>query len=121
MGGKSSVKVCFHRVLGYIIGYEGKVILVHGKISKIISSQETWLSYTERLEYYFITNDIQDRAKKKAILLTVSGRSTLQLLKNLLQPNTPESKSYSDLTDLLVITSTQLLQSLCNASNSTLG
>ena len=29
------------------------------------------------------------------------GPSTFQLLKNLLQPNTPESKTYTDLVDLL--------------------
>ena len=74
---------------------------VHRKISQFIPSQETWSSYTERLEYYFIANDVQDPAKKKAILLTVCGPSTFQLLKNLLQPNTPESKSYTDLVDLL--------------------
>ena len=66
---------------------------VHGKISQFIPSQESWSSYTERLEYYFIANDVQDPAKKKAILLTVCGPSAFQLLKNLLQPNTPDSKS----------------------------
>ena len=81
-------------------GDEGKVMSVHGKISQFIPSQESWSSYTERLEYYFIANDVQDLAKKKAILLTVCGPSTFQLLKNLLQPNTPESKSYEDLVDL---------------------
>ena len=74
---------------------------VHGKISQFIPSQESWSSYTERLEYYFIANDIQDPAKKKAILLPVCGPSTFQLLKNLLQSNTPESKTYTDLVDLL--------------------
>ena len=74
---------------------------VHEKISQFIPSQETWSSYTERLGYYFIANDVQDPAKKKVILLTVWGPSTFQLLKNLLQPNTPESKPYTDLVDLL--------------------
>ena len=82
-------------------GDEGKVMSVHGKISQFIPSQESWSSYTERLEYYFIANDVQDPAKKKAILLTVCGPSTFQLLKNLLQPNMPESKAYTDLVDLL--------------------
>ena len=91
-----TVKVCFHRVLSYNIGDEGKVMSVHGKMSQFTSSQETWSAYAERLGYYFIPNDVQDPAKKKAIILTVCGPSTFQLLKNLLQPNTPESKSYTD-------------------------
>ena len=74
---------------------------VHGKIYQFILSQETWSSYTERLGYYFVANDVQDPAKKKTILLTVCGPSPFQLLKNLLEPNTPESKSYADLVDLL--------------------
>ena len=73
---------------------------VHGKISQFIPSQESWSSYTKRLENYFIANDVQDPAKKKAILLTVCGPSTFQLFKNLLQSNTPDSKPYTDLVDL---------------------
>ena len=74
---------------------------VHGQISQFTLSQETWQSYAERLGYYFVANDVQDPAKKKAILLTVCSPSTFQLLKNLLQPDTPKSKSYTDLVDLL--------------------
>ena len=79
-------KVVFIACSATTFGDEGKVMSVHGKISQFIPSQESWSSYTERLEYYFIANDVQDLAKKKAILLTVCGPSTFQLLKNLLQP-----------------------------------
>ena len=57
------------------------------------------MSYAERLGYYFIAN-AQDLTKNKAILLTVCDPSTFQLLKSLLQPNMPESKSYTDFVDL---------------------
>ena len=93
-------KVVFIACSATTFGDEGKVMSVDGKISQFIPSQESWSSYTERLEYY-IANDVLDPAKKKAILLTVCGSSTFQLLKNLLQPNTPDSKSYADLVDLL--------------------
>ena len=32
---------------------------------------EDWLAYTERLDQYFITNDITTVVKKRAILLSI--------------------------------------------------
>ena len=71
-----TVKVCFHHILGYIIGEEGKVMSIHEKMSQFTPSQETWSSYAERLQYYFVANDVQDQAMKKAILLTVCSLLT---------------------------------------------
>ena len=42
---------------------------IHRKISQFTLSQETWSSYAEKLGYFFIANDSQDPAKKKAIYL----------------------------------------------------
>jgi hypothetical protein len=74
---------------------------VHGKIYAFDPSQETWSSYAERLGYYFSANDVGEDKKKKAILLTVCGPSTFQLLKSLLQPATPNEKTYAQLTAIL--------------------
>ena len=65
------------------------------------SSHKSWSSYSERLGYYFAANDVQDEDKKKAILLTVWGPSTFQLLKSLLWPGTPADKWYSKLVEVL--------------------
>ncbi len=56
----------------------------HGTISEFQSGSEDWVSYTERLEYYFEANDIADGGKKRSILLTACGLSTLKLIKGLL-------------------------------------
>ena len=74
---------------------------IHGQIAAFDPHQETWSLYSERLGHYFIANDIVDADKKKAILLTICGPSTYQLLKSLLQPETPNDKSYVQLVELL--------------------
>ena len=74
---------------------------IHGQIAAFDPDLETWSSYSERLGHYFLANDIVDADKKKAILLTVCGPSTYQLLNSLLQPETPNDKSYVQLVELL--------------------
>ena len=54
-------------------------------------------SYVERLEQYFIVNDIVDAKKKVAICLTVIGSNTYTLLRNLLSPEKPASKTFENL------------------------
>ena len=45
----------------------------HGKIKEFDPSHETWTTFIEHLEFYFITNGIDDPVKKQAVLLTVNG------------------------------------------------
>ena len=40
---------------------------------------ENWESYIERMEQYFVANDVTSAAKKRAILLSTCGPSTTQL------------------------------------------
>ena len=85
---------------------EDKLMAVQGKNSYFNSNEETWLSYTERLGYYFAANDMHGDNKKKAILITVCGPSTFDLLKSLLQPQTTNYKKslrYSISTSLLLL------------------
>ena len=48
----------------------------HGTIEEFDSATEGWTAYSERLEQYFVANDVDDAAKKRAILLSVCGAST---------------------------------------------
>eukprot|EP00731_Ephydatia_muelleri_P038059 Em0643g2a len=48
----------------------------HGTIEEFDSATEDWRAYSERLEQYFVANDADDAAKKRAILLSVCGAST---------------------------------------------
>ena len=69
----------------------------HGKISSFDPATETWSSYCERLAFYFIANDLTgNEAKKKAILLSVCGGPTFDLMKNLLQPEKLADKTYGE-------------------------
>ena len=73
----------------------------HGKIEEFDPSHETWVTYVERLEFYFIANGIEDPVKKRAVLLTVSGPTTYKLIRNLSAPTKPSEKSYDELVALV--------------------
>ena len=51
----------------------------------------------ERLEQFFIANDITDAPKKRAVLLSGIGPSTYSVLRNLMTPDVPSSKTYDEL------------------------
>ena len=65
----------------------------HGKTGEFSSQREDWLAYSERLEEYFIANDIESSDKKKAILLSVVGAETYQLIRSLVAPAKPKEKT----------------------------
>ena len=69
----------------------------HGQIGEFNSQQELWISYAERLEEYFIANEIESANRKKAILLSVVGAETYQLIRSLVAPAKPKEKSFEDL------------------------
>ena len=59
----------------------------------------------ERLQQYFTANDTKDdegsAAKKHAILLSVCGAETFRLIKSLLAPVKPETKSFQEIVELV--------------------
>ena len=61
------------------------------------SQVEDWRSYTERLQNYFIANDIKSEAKQRAILLSVCGPRTYKLIRSLLSPKEPKDTSLADI------------------------
>ncbi|XP_052259085.1 uncharacterized protein K02A2.6-like [Dreissena polymorpha] len=71
-----------------------------GNINAYDCNVETWTSYQERLEQYFMVNDI-DNERKVAGLLTLLGEKTYGLLRNLTVPAKPSEKSYEELCQLL--------------------
>ena len=73
----------------------------HGTIEEFDGATEDWTAYSERLEQYFVANDVDDAAKKRAILLSVCGASTYKLIRSLVAPDKPTDKSYGDLVALL--------------------
>ena len=69
----------------------------HGHVGEFNSHVEDWRSYTERLQNYFIANDIKSEAKECAILLGVCGPCTYKLIRTLLSPNEPKDMSFADI------------------------
>ena len=49
-------------------------ITTFGQILEFDEKLEDWIQYSQRLEHFFTANDIDDANKKRAILLTVTGR-----------------------------------------------
>ena len=61
---------------------------------------DDWSAYVERLELFFLANEIKDD-KKVATLLTVFGTKTYSLLRNIIAPSKPAEKTYEQLVDAM--------------------
>ena len=69
----------------------------HGSIREFDTDKEDWTSYTERLQQYFTANEVTDAAKQRAVLLSICGPATYQLIRNLVAPDKPTSKSFAEI------------------------
>ena len=72
----------------------------YGTLSEFDRKRELWVNYKERLEFFYIANEIEDEDKKKAILLSTSGPETYALFRNLCAPDNP-TKTYAQLKQLM--------------------
>ena len=59
-----------------------------GRLEEFNPRKETISSYLERIELYFMANEIADK-KQVAVFLSVIGGQMYTLLKNLLAPDKP--------------------------------
>ena len=71
-----------------------------GQIGEYVEGREEFQCYIERVEQFFEANDIAEE-KQVAVLLTVIGAPTYGLLKSLLAPENPKSKSFAELVSTL--------------------
>ena len=76
--------------------------MTHGHLSEY-SSTKDGVSYMERMNRYFLANDVSDAAKKRAIFLSVVGDTTYKLIYDLVAPKKPTEKSYTELVELLTM------------------
>lgn len=56
-----------------------------------------FIAYVEKIEQFFIINDIEDEEKKVALFITLIAPKCYEVLKNLLSPTKPTSKSHNEL------------------------
>ena len=71
-----------------------------GSIEPFDASANDWETYAARLEQFLDANSIKED-KKVATLLTLIGGPTFQLLRNLVAPNDPKTKSFNELATAL--------------------
>ena len=63
-------------------------------------SDESITAYLERLEMYFLANDVEEE-KKVPLLLSHIGAKTYGLLRSLAAPSAPKEKTFKDLEKIL--------------------
>ena len=71
-----------------------------GKIDIYEQSSESWTCYQERLDQYFVANEVAND-KKGPALLSLIGPKTYGVLRDLTSPNLPKEKTYKQLCELL--------------------
>ncbi|XP_041473613.1 uncharacterized protein K02A2.6-like [Lytechinus variegatus] len=71
-----------------------------GAIGPFDPQQEDWSSYSERLEQYFIINNIGGDMRVPALISLIGGE-TYKLLRKLTAPAKPAEKSFQQLIDIL--------------------
>ena len=90
----------------------------HGSIGEFQNAQEDWQSYVERLQQYFVVNYVNNADKQQAILLSSVGGQTYQLIRNLLAPDKPTSKTFTELVEAMMQHHQPNRQSLFSGSTS---
>ena len=73
----------------------------HGCVGEFSGGSETWVSYIERLQQYFIANDIKGDDKQRAVLLSICGASTYQLIRSVVSPNKLTEKTFDQIVTLM--------------------
>ncbi len=71
-----------------------------GSLREFNDKEEEWESYIERLEQYFIANNVE-ADKKVAVLISTVGANTYALMKDILAPTKPHTKTFAELTSVL--------------------
>ncbi len=71
-----------------------------GNIGEYDEAVEDWSQYTERFENFFEANEIEE-AKQGHILLSTVGGKTYGLMRNLLAPVKPGTKTFAELVELV--------------------
>ena len=86
----------------HIFGNGGKVPIMatHGAVGPFNVDREDWLLYIERLQQYFIANEVKED-RQRAILLSVCGAPTYQVIRNLAVPRKPTAFTFGELVEFV--------------------
>ena len=78
---------------------------------------DDWTAYCERLQQFFVANEIKEDGKKRAVLLSVCGTASYQLIRSLVAPSKPTDKSVDEIMKLVKDHLTPQPSSMCNGLN----
>ena len=78
----------------------GTTIPAFGRLKAFDSEKEKISTYLEQVELYFEVNGVPE-AKRAAVLLTVIGTTTYAIIKSLVAPDLPRTKSLDELVTVL--------------------
>ena len=73
----------------------------HRSIGEFNANRETWTAYTERGGEYFLANNVKSAEKQRVILLSVCGASMYQLVRDLVAPERPNTKTFDQIVKLV--------------------
>ena len=81
------------------IGDEDKkwTMATHGSLTVFDPSQEDWTSYTDRMQHYFVANDVVDGGKQRSILLSACGPTAYKIIRNLVEEGKLDTTSFADI------------------------
>ncbi|XP_030586939.1 uncharacterized protein K02A2.6-like [Archocentrus centrarchus] len=71
-----------------------------GQMDIFDNCTEDWTTYVERVEQYCVANKVENE-RKVAVLLSVMGAKTYNLLRSLITPAKPAAKSFKEITEVL--------------------
>ena len=74
---------------------------MHGTLSQFDAKKEEWSAYIERMQHYFIANDVNNPGKKKAILLSACGPATYRLIRSLVPEAELQTINYQNLVEVV--------------------
>ena len=72
-----------------------------GKLEEYSPEVGSWNHYIERLNCYFAANEIDSDTRKVNILLSICGAKTYELIRSLVIPELPSTKSFSELNSIV--------------------
>ena len=72
----------------------------YGQMLEFEPSAESFSVYVERVNLFFTANEVPEE-ERVPVFLTIIGKSTYALLRNLLQPSLPKDKTFEDITEIL--------------------
>ena len=72
-----------------------------GHIEPFDIEHDDWEQYIERMNQFFLANNITTDKKKVAVFVTMVGAKAYALLRNLLAPEKPSEKKYTELTEAM--------------------